>query len=85
MTERDRIGDTIKANSNCVLDVHSHCGNGYYNVINKRYPSSQSVTDLALKTRLAGVDYVVTFPFQVQPIILMQKKVLKEIGIVQTQ
>lgn len=63
MLEHERIRDTIRSNSNVLIDVHSHCGYGHYNVIKRRYPSTQSVVDLASKTKSAGIEYVVSFPF----------------------
>lgn len=63
MIERERIKDAINLNPNTLIDVHSHCGFGQYNVIKRRYPSSQSVIDLASKTKSAGIEYAVSFPF----------------------
>jgi len=63
MIERERTRDIIISNSNILIDIHSHCGYGHFNVIKRRYPSTQSVVDLASKTKSAGIEYVVSFPF----------------------
>ncbi len=45
-------------------DCHTHSGTlDYYNMFTKNIPYTQSVDDLMLKAKLAGVDNVVTFPF----------------------
>lgn len=46
-----------------VIDVHSHSGSiDYFNLFAGNLPIMQSVDDLALKAKMAGVDKVVTFP-----------------------
>jgi len=45
-------------------DCHTHSGTlDYYNMFTKNIPYTQSVDDLMLKAKLAGIDNVVTFPF----------------------
>lgn len=46
-----------------VIDVHSHSGStDYYNLFSDELPNTQSVDDLLLKAKLAGVEKIVTFP-----------------------
>lgn len=63
MIERRQIEDAISENNNALVDIHTHSGFGPFNMMRRRYPSSQSVQDLAFKTAHAGIDFVVTFPF----------------------
>ncbi len=47
-----------------VIDCHTHSGGtDAYNYFAGNIPHSQSVADLLLKTRMSGVDRVITFPF----------------------
>ncbi|MFA7301647.1 MAG: amidohydrolase family protein [Candidatus Shapirobacteria bacterium] len=53
---------STELNSNVIIDSHTHNGSDLSNIVKFRYPSSQSIIDLTNKTKLSGVDYVVTFP-----------------------
>ncbi len=63
MNEKETLKNIILINDNSLIDSHTHCGFGHYNLIQQRYPTSQSVIDLESKTELAGIDFVISFPF----------------------
>jgi len=64
MIEREKARDILgeQKGKDVSIDVHTHNGSDHMNTIRKRYPTSQSIKDLELKLRLAGVDYAVSFP-----------------------
>jgi len=46
----------------CIIDCHTHSGGlDLHNFLNQSYPSAQNLPDLALKEKLAGVGYFITF------------------------
>jgi len=64
MAEREQTRDILgnQRGADISIDVHTHSGSDHMNLIRKRYPTSQSVKDMELKLRLAGIDYAVSFP-----------------------
>lgn len=64
MIERNQVQDTLesKAGQDVSIDIHTHSGFDHMNIVRKRYPTSQSVKDLELKLRIAGIDYAACFP-----------------------
>lgn len=63
MNERETRRAEIESRDSALIDVHTHSGFEMYNLVHRRYPTSQNVVDLESKTRLSGIDYVVVFPF----------------------
>jgi predicted TIM-barrel fold metal-dependent hydrolase len=46
-----------------LMDVHSHIGMDPSHLFTNAYPYAMSVEDQALRARLLGIDYTVSFPF----------------------
>ncbi len=64
MLERDLVKESLHSAGKYkpIIDAHTHAGFDHYEIIKKRYPTSQSVKDLVFKLDNAGVDFSVTFP-----------------------
>ena len=63
MVERDKIKNILvnQKGQDIRVDVHTHCGFDHFNIIRRRYPTSQSVKDLVFKLEATGIDYAVSF------------------------
>lgn len=60
--ERERAFRLLRSSkADTTLDAHTHSGTDNYNILTKRYPTSQSIADLVLKLKSIGIDYAVNF------------------------
>lgn len=62
MNKREAVLETLIRKGEGVLDAHTHAGFEITNVVTRRFPTVQSVSDLVRKFKSTGTDRAITFP-----------------------